>query len=228
MTNTPIKACIFDLDGVITDTAHYHYLAWKALAESIGISFDEAFNEKLKGVGRMESLQLILALGNQSDSFSDEDKARMASEKNQHYQTLIKAMTPADVLPGIPELITQLKAQGIRIGLASASKNALSVLNSLAMLDAFDYVADAALIPHSKPAPDIFLDVMQQFNLTPKDCIGIEDAAAGVESILSAGMFAVGVGDESSLNRAHLVFPATQAINLENIFSAFEKWQSAT
>jgi len=219
-----VKAVIFDLDGVITDTAHYHYLAWKALAESLGIAFDAAFNEKLKGIGRMESLELILEQGGQADQYTLAEKEAMAARKNREYQSLITKMTPEEVLPGIPELLTQLKADGLKIGLASASKNAFTVLQCLNMTADFDYVADAAKIPHSKPAPDVFLDVAQAFNLEPKLCIGVEDAAAGIESIHRAGMFAVGIGDAEHLSAANLLFPSPQSLDLAAIYQAYSAW----
>lgn len=218
------KAFIFDLDGVITDTAHYHFLAWQALAESIDIEFDAAFNEKLKGVGRMESLELILQKGNKANTYTFAEKEAMATQKNEHYKKLIITMTPNEVLPQIPKLLQQLKADNIKIGLASASKNAFTVLGCLQMQNTFDYVADAAKIPNSKPAPDVFLDVANYFGLEARYCIGIEDAAAGVESIHRAGMFAVGIGDKNSLNAADILFPNTSSIDLKAIYQAYNTW----
>lgn len=218
------KAFIFDLDGVITDTAHYHFLAWQALAQSIGIDFDAAFNEKLKGVGRMESLELILQKGNKANAYTLAEKEAMATQKNEHYKNLIVKMTPDEVLPQIPKLLKKLKQEQLKIGLASASKNAFTVLGCLNMQSDFDYVADAAKIPNSKPAPDVFLDVGKHFNLESKYCIGVEDAAAGIESIHSAGMFAVGIGDQSSLGKADILFPNTTSIDLDKIYQAYDVW----
>ncbi|WP_020560004.1 beta-phosphoglucomutase [Thiofilum flexile] len=217
-------AFIFDLDGVITDTAHYHFLAWQALAQSIGIDFDAAFNENLKGVGRMESLELILQKGNKANAYTLVEKEAMATQKNEHYKELIVKMTPDEVLPKIPELLQRLQQSQVKIGLASASKNAFTVLGCLKMLGDFDYVADAAKIPNSKPAPDVFLDVAKHFGLDSKYCIGVEDAAAGVESIHRAGMFAVGIGDVSSLGEADILFPNTAAIDVDAIYRAYDQW----
>lgn len=218
------KAFIFDLDGVITDTAHYHFLAWRDLAHSLGIAFDEVFNEKLKGVGRMESLELILEKGGKAQQFSAAEKEAMATHKNELYKALIVKMTPDEVLPNIKPLLATLRAEGIKIGLASASKNAFTVLACLEMQASFDYVADAAKIPNSKPAPDVFLDVAQAFQLPVKDCIGVEDAAAGVESIHRAGMMAVGIGDPAHLPKADILFASTSLLDLHKIYTAYTQW----
>jgi beta-phosphoglucomutase len=206
------KAVIFDLDGVITDTAHYHYLAWKRLAESEGLHFDEAFNEHLKGVDRMGSLELILAQG--SRSYSQEEKLALADAKNRHYVALIATMTPADVLPGVLHALEEVRAAGLGIGLASVSKNAFTVLDKLGIRDRFDEVVDAALIANSKPHPEIFLSAARQLGVAPQDCLGVEDAVAGVASIKDAGMVAVGVGSPEVLTRADVVIPSMAQFRL--------------
>lgn len=211
------QAFIFDLDGVITDTALHHFHAWKMLADGLGIPFDEHDNEKLKGVGRLESLELILAKGGQQ--LSSGEKTALTDKKNADYLELIKSITPADVLPGVTEALATLKEKKIRIGLASASKNATFVLERLGMLDQFDYIADAAKIPRGKPAPDIFLDVAKAFGLSSGACVGIEDAAAGVDAIKSADMFAVGIGEPDVLAKADLIFPSMRAFDVERILS---------
>ena len=220
MEKNKLKAVIFDLDGVITDSAKYHYLAWKALADELGIDFDEAYNEKLKGVSRMESLELILANGNACDKYTDEEKFSMAEKKNDNYKELIKQITPADVLPGIMDFLNELKAAGIKIALASVSKNAPFILKQLELEDYFDYVADAAKVPNAKPFPDIFLAGMEAFSLTPEVCIGVEDARTGVEAIHRAGMKAVGVGTPSEMEDADLLV-TTGELKLELVKEAF-------
>ena len=200
------KAVIFDLDGVITDTAHYHYLAWKALAESEGVHFDHAFNENLKGVDRMGSLNLILA--GSSKTYSMEQKLALAERKNKQYVELIATMSQADLLPGAIEALASVRAAGLKIGLASVSKNAFTVLDRLGIRDRFDYVVDAALIANSKPHPEIFLNAAAALGVAPEDCLGVEDAVAGVASIKSAGMFAVGVGSPEVLTQADRVIPS--------------------
>jgi beta-phosphoglucomutase len=206
------KAVIFDLDGVITDTAHYHYLAWKRTADSVGAPFDEAFNEQLKGVDRMGSLRLILARAPRS--YSEEEQLALADAKNRHYQELIATMTPEDLLPGALRALEEVRAAGLRIGLASVSKNAFTVLDRLGIRDRFDDVVDAATIRNSKPHPEIFLTAAEHLGVAPEDCLGVEDAAAGVAAIKDAGMFAVGVGSPEVLYRADRVIPSMQAFRL--------------
>jgi beta-phosphoglucomutase len=195
MENKRIEAVVFDLDGVITDTAHYHFLAWKQLAEEVGITIDEVFNERLKGISRMDSLELILIEGNRQNDFTLAEKEEMAAKKNLHYCEFLKELTPEAVLPGILELLAAIKAEGISIGLASVSKNAATVLKALQLESAFDYCADAAKISKSKPDPEIFLTACNGLAANPAYSIGIEDAQAGIEAIKASGMFAVGVGN---------------------------------
>ncbi|MBC2103371.1 beta-phosphoglucomutase [Listeria booriae] len=189
-----LEAVIFDLDGVITDSAHFHYLAWKQLAADINIEIDEAFNETLKGISRMDSLDLILAKGGREQDFTLAEKEELAAKKNAHYVELLKDLSPADILPGIASLLEAIRAAGLKIALASVSKNAPMVLAALGLTDSFDYLADAAKIIHSKPDPEIFLVAAAGLGVAPENAVGIEDAQAGVEAIKSAGMKAIGVG----------------------------------
>lgn len=211
-TNSKYKAVIFDLDGVITDTAHYHYLAWKRLAEAEGVHFDEAFNEHLKGIDRMGSLDLILA--GASGDYTQERKLALADAKNRHYQELIATMSAADLLPGAVEALAAVRAAGLRIGLASVSKNAFTVLDRLGIRERFDYVVDAALIANSKPHPEIFLNAAEHLGVAPVHCLGIEDAVAGVAAIKAAGMTALGIGDPAVLTRADRVIPGLDHFRL--------------
>ncbi|WP_440963906.1 beta-phosphoglucomutase [Massilia sp. GER05] len=208
------KAVIFDLDGVITDTAHYHYLAWKRLADSVDAPFDAAFNEQLKGVDRMGSLDLILARAPRT--YTLEEKRALADAKNTHYQQLIATMTPDDLLPGALRALEEVRAAGLHIGLASVSRNAFTVLDRLGIRDRFDDVVDAATIVNGKPDPEIFLTAAAHLGVDPKDCLGVEDAAAGVASIKDAGMFAVGVGSPEVLHRADRVIPSMDAFRLQD------------
>lgn len=220
MEKNRLKAVIFDLDGVITDSARYHYLAWKELAEELDIPFDEVYNEKLKGVSRMESLELILANGNACHQYTEAEKAAMAEKKNDNYKELIRQITPADILPGIREFLEELKAEGIQAALASVSKNAPFILKQLGLEEYFDYVADAAKIPNAKPFPDIFLPGMEAFGLTPEECVGVEDARTGIEAIHRAGMKAVGVGTPSEMEEADLLL-TTAELKLATIKDKF-------
>ncbi|MEC0181996.1 beta-phosphoglucomutase [Paenibacillus peoriae] len=221
-----MKAVIFDLDGVITDTAEYHFQAWGSLAAALGIPFDREFNEQLKGISRTESLDKILTRGNLSEAYTDEDKRELAAQKNTEYQRLISAVTPSDVLPGIASLLTELHDGGIGIALASASKNAAFILEQLELTRYFDSVVDVTAIRHGKPDPEIFLTGAANLGVQPADCIGIEDAQAGIQAIKSAGMFAVGVGTPSQMQGADVVVASTAELSLgmlEEHFREFTK-----
>jgi len=217
MSTRPVsrfKAVIFDLDGVITDTAHYHFLAWKRLADSVGAPFDAAFNEQLKGVDRMGSLALILARA--ARTYTPEEQRLLAAAKNAHYQELIATMTPDDLLPGALRALEDVRAAGLKIGLASVSRNAFTVLDRLGIRDRFDDVVDAATVVNGKPDPEIFLTAAAHLGVEPADCLGVEDAAAGVAAIKDAGMVAVGVGRADVLYRADRVIPSMAAFRLED------------
>lgn len=209
---TALKGVLFDLDGVITDTAHYHYLAWKKTSESIGIEFDEVFNENLKGVSRIDSLLLILKKDNRENDFTEEEIEALAADKNEFYVSLLQEITPADVLPGIKELIVALKKQNLKCAIASVSKNARTVLSALGMEQEFDYIVDAAKITKSKPNPEIFIEATRGLGLKSSEVIGIEDAQAGIEAINAAGIISVGVG--SGLRNADMTVKHTGLLDL--------------
>lgn len=208
-----LEAVIFDLDGVITDTAEYHYLAWQELAKELGISFSREFNEELKGISRMNSLEKILVHGGREMDFSDEEKQALTNQKNEHYRQLIQQITPADILPGIKDLIAEIKGLGLKLGLASVSKNAFTVMDALQLTNQFDVIVDASTIKNSKPDPEIFLTAAKLLQVDPVKCIGIEDAVAGIEAIKAAGMFAVGIGDKEVLKKADLVPVTTRELS---------------
>ncbi|MDF2178494.1 beta-phosphoglucomutase [Aliiglaciecola sp. CAU 1673] len=210
-----IKAMIFDLDGVLTDTAEYHYQAWSALASELGIPFSREDNEQLKGVDRMGSLDFILAKGGLR--LPEAERQRLADNKNRHYQQLIETMTPMDLFDGVTELFATLKARQIAIGLASSSKNAPMVIERLGIEDAFDYVADAAKIAKGKPHPEIFLTVAKALGVHPQEAVGVEDSLAGLQGILDAGMHSVGIGDGRVLQDAEWVYPHISAMELDKV-----------
>ncbi|WIV20383.1 beta-phosphoglucomutase [Paenibacillus polygoni] len=216
-----MKAVIFDLDGVITDTAEYHYLAWKSLADELNLPFDKEFNEKLKGVSRMESLELILSLGD--TAYSDEEKKALAEKKNDLYKEMIAKVTPADLLPGIEALLKELQEAGIGTALASASKNAPFILDRLGVTHYFNHVVDVNLIKQGKPDPEIFLTGAAKLGVLPEECVGIEDAEAGIESILSAGMYAVGVGTPAQMQKADLIVSSTAELSLSLLKENFKQ-----
>ena len=205
MKPSRFQAVIFDLDGVLADTAHYHFLAWRDLAHSLNSPFDQAFNEELKGVDRLGSLERILARSPRQ--FSAEEKQRLALQKNLHYQQLISTMSPAELLPGALAALQMVRQAGLKIGLASVSKNAFPVLEMLGIRAYFDDVVDAALLSHSKPHPEIFLTAAAHLGVAAGACLGIEDALAGIASIKAAGMFALGIGDPAVLHTADCVLP---------------------
>lgn len=194
---------IFDLDGVITDTARYHYLAWKKLADELEIYFDEVINERLKGVSRLQSLEIILEKSDKK--YSQEEKEYYANKKNEYYKEMIKKITPEDLLPGVERFIEELKKRGIKIAIASVSKNAFTVVENLKIRDKFDYIVDANEIKRGKPDPEIFLNAAKHLGIFPEKCIGIEDSAAGITAIKKAGMFAVGVGNPETVKEADLI-----------------------
>lgn len=212
-----IKGFIFDLDGVLTDTAEYHYLAWKKLADRLGIQLDRKMNEQLKGISRMDSLDRILAIGNQMDRYTLEEKEKLADEKNEDYKELILEVTPNDLLPGIANLLADLRAKDIRLALASASKNGPVIMERLGIADMFDTVVDPATLAKGKPDPEIFIKGAQQLKLKPIECVGVEDAQAGIKSINAAGIFSVGVGTKEMMKEADYAVTSTQELKLEEI-----------
>jgi beta-phosphoglucomutase len=214
-------AVIFDLDGVIVDTARYHFLAWKKLAEELGIKLTESFNENLKGVGRMESLEKILALGNLS--LDEEEKARLAEKKNAWFNHYISSMQPDEIFPGVLPLLDELRHNRIRVALASSSKNAQTVLRRLNLTQAFEVITDGTDIVHSKPHPEIFLTTAARLGMAPASCLVIEDAAAGVTAALRAGMKVIGVGSADVLRHAHAVVPQTGKLTLPFIQRVFSQ-----
>lgn len=211
------RALVFDLDGVLTDTAQAHYRAWKRLADEIGVPFDPRVNERLKGVDRMASLEIILAHGGRR--CSAEEKRALAATKNGYYLQEIENVGPQDLFEGVSELLRAARAAGLRLGLASASRNAPLLLDRLGIADRFDYVADAGRIPRAKPDPGIFLDVAAALGVAPRECIGLEDAAAGIQAIHAAGMVAVGVGDAGVLRHADAVVPQIADFDLGTFVS---------
>lgn len=210
-------AVIFDLDGVLTDTARFHYLAWKKMASGLGITIDEAFNETLKGIDRMSSLDRILQHGKVQLPLAE--KERLAFEKNEHYKELTASMTRKDLLPGALERLDELRNLGVKISLASASKNAPAILEALGISGYFDSIANPALVAQGKPAPDIFLLAAAPLGVRPEECLGVEDAEAGVTAIKAAGMQALGVGDPKVLAAADRVVSGLDTFKFADLFA---------
>ncbi len=211
-----IKGCLFDLDGVIVDTAKYHYIAWRELARSMGFDFTEKDNERLKGVSRMASLDILLELGGKT-GVSDEEKARLAEEKNACYVLLISKMTPDEVLPGAAELLKALRAAGIGVALGSASKNAMMILNRLGLAPLFDVIIDGTKVKKAKPDPEVFVKGAEELGLKPEECCVFEDAAAGIDAAIAGGMKCVGIGSKDVLGKANLVVSGLDKVTVEMI-----------
>lgn len=206
------RAAIFDLDGVLVDSARLHFVAWKRIADELGVPFTEHDNEALKGVDRMGSLEHILTLGGLVRTPAEKDD--LAARKNGYYLQALETMGDSDVLPGATALLAAARDAGLALAVASASRNATTVLARAGLLGAFDFVADAGKVARSKPAPDIFLACADALAIPPAACVGFEDAAAGVAAIKAAGMIAIGIGDPEVLGAADRVFASTAAVDL--------------
>ncbi|WP_026899064.1 beta-phosphoglucomutase [Daejeonella oryzae] len=210
-----IKACIFDLDGVIVDTAVYHFKAWKRLANELGFDFTEEDNEKLKGISRTQSLELILGWGGVSKT--DEHKLELATLKNKWYVEMIDEMHPEEILPGTREFLESVRDAGYKTALGSASKNSVKILEKVNLINLFDVIVDGNEVTASKPDPQVFLEGARGLNVNPDECVVFEDAIAGVEAALAAGMKVVGIGSAETLTGADLVVSGLDKVNLETL-----------
>lgn len=208
-----ISTFIFDLDGVIVNTAKYHYLAWKELADRLHIDFDEKNNERLKGVSRIRSLEIILELGNLT--ISEEDFNRYMEEKNKEYLRHINQMDESEILPKVKETLSFLHRKGYKTSLGSASKNARTILEKIGLLNAFDAIVDGNEVTHGKPNPEVFLKGAEKTLTEPENCVVFEDAVAGIKAANRAGMLSVGIGSREVLTEANYVFSSFEEINFE-------------
>jgi beta-phosphoglucomutase len=212
---TTVKACLFDLDGVIVDTAVYHFQAWRRLANELGFDFTEHQNEQLKGVSRMESLDLILQWG--GVTLTDAEKLDWANKKNQWYLDLVMQMTPNEVLPGVTAFLILLRENGIKIALGSASKNSKLILERIQMLSYFDAIIDGNNINKSKPDPQVFLLGAEATGCQPAECVVFEDAVAGIQAAKAGGMRAIGVGSAEVLTQADFVISTFEEMTLDRL-----------
>jgi beta-phosphoglucomutase len=212
---TPVKACIFDLDGVIVDTAVYHYKAWKQLANELGFDFTETDNEKLKGVSRVKSLELILTWGEVEKTKAEREI--LAATKNERYVEMISKMSPDEILPGAREFIKAVRSAGIKTALGSASKNSALILKNTGLLDLFDVIVDGNMVTASKPDPEVFLTCAVILGVDPRSCVVIEDAIAGVEAANAGGMKVIGIGSEEVLKGADLVVAGLHELTLDQL-----------
>ncbi len=207
-----IKACLFDLDGVIVDTAKFHYIAWKELANEMGFDFTLQDNERLKGISRMASLNILLEIGNITKT--DEEKMELAERKNENYLSLITKMGPEEILPGAAEFLRECRANNIKTALGSASKNAMTILKRLELTELFDAIIDGTNTTMAKPHPEVFLKGAEALNIPPSQCVVFEDAEAGVEAALAAEMKCVGIGSPQNLGNAHLVIDGLHQMSI--------------
>ncbi len=210
-----IKACLFDLDGVIVDTAKYHYIAWRELASELGFEFTIEDNERLKGVSRMTSLNILLEIG--GITLSDDEKHRLAEKKNENYRTFILKMQPNEIMEGAKEFLQELKAKGIKIALGSASKNAMTILERLELTELFEAIIDGTKVIEAKPNPEVFLKGAEALNVAPSECVVFEDAEAGVEAALAGNMKCVGIGSAEVLGKANLVIDGLHQMTYEKL-----------
>ncbi|HWD89513.1 MAG TPA: beta-phosphoglucomutase [Mucilaginibacter sp.] len=210
-----ILACVFDLDGVIVDTAVYHYKAWKRLANELGFDFTEHDNEKLKGVSRMASLDLILGWGGLTKT--EAEKEELAARKNAWYVDMINQMTPAEILPGAKEFVEACKSAGIKTALGSASKNSGTILEKVGIDHLFDAVIDGNKVSKPKPDPEVFLKGAEALGIPPVNCVVFEDAIAGIEAAINGGMRSVGICSPDVLGRANLVVSGLDKMSIEKL-----------
>ena len=222
--NMEIKACLFDLDGVIVDTAKYHFEAWRRLANHLGIDFTIDENEQLKGISRIDSLKLILDWG--AIKKNEAEILDLAALKNNWYLEMVASMQADEILPSVRDFIQSLKSDNIKIGLGSASKNSEAILKKINLLDQFDVIIDGNKVSQSKPSPEVFLKGAAALQILPKNCLVFEDALSGVEAAINAGMRVVGIGESKILCNADLVVSGFQELSLDRLktyFTAIDK-----
>jgi beta-phosphoglucomutase len=215
-----IKACIFDLDGVIVDTAKYHYIAWRAMANELGFDFTPEQNERLKGVSRMDSLEILLNTG--GIILDMKHKEELAKRKNELYLTYINNMNSNETMAGAREFLESCKRAGIPAALGSASKNAMTILTKLNLTDYFNVIIDGTHTSKAKPDPEVFLMGAEALGIDPQACVVFEDAEAGIEAALSVGMKCVGIGSQANLGRANIVISGLNQITLAELLKTFE------
>lgn len=213
MTFADIQGFAIDLDGVIADTAKFHGKAWRQVADKVGTEWTNELADSLRGVSRMDSLELILKAGGHENDYSQEEKEKLAEEKNDNYLELVKTLTPNDILPGMKKFLDEAKEKGYHLALASASKNGPTILKYLQLEDYFEGRVDPAKLKKGKPDPEIYLQAAEIMNLAPEHVAGIEDAQSGVESINRAGEISIGIG--KNLKDADVKFNDTSELTLD-------------
>lgn len=217
----PIRGVIFDLDGVLTDTAEFHYRGWKQLADEEGIPFDQQANERLRGLSRRDSLLHLLG----ERRVTEEELQEMMARKNGYYEKFIQSLSPADLLPGAEALLDELRSAGVKVAIGSSSKNARTVLQRLGIADRIDAIADGYSVERPKPAPDVFLNAAKQLELPAQCLVVVEDAASGVEAALAAGMWVVGLGPVERVGAAHVVRESLAGVSWGELLAALKHEQ---
>lgn len=213
-----LKGAIFDLDGVIVDTAKYHYLAWRRLAQELGFEFTEKDNERLKGVSRMRSLEILLEVGGMTGRFGQAELDEMARRKNEWYVEYISKMKEDEILPGAAECLKACRARGIRTSLGSASKNSGLILNNLGLRPLFDAIVDGNRTQRAKPDPEVFLLAASDLGLQPGECVVFEDAQAGIEAAKAGGMTAVACGRPEDLTGWDFIIRGLFEVDMDKLF----------
>ena len=210
-----IKACIFDLDGVIVDTAKYHYVAWKRLANELGIDLTKEENEQLKGVSRMQTLEIILEKGSIQDKFTLEEKNALAAKKNDWYLEFVVKMDKGEILEGVEEFLQVLQENNIKIGLGSASKNAPTILDVTGLTDYFEVIIDGSKVKRSKPDPETFLLGAEGLGVKPSEAIVFEDSYKGLQAALNGGFYTIGIGSPDTLSAAHIIMDGVKDMTID-------------
>lgn len=215
MKDRELKGILFDLDGVIVNTAKYHYLAWKRLADWLGIYFNEDINERLKGVSRMKSLDIILEKSDRS--YTTKEKEKFCTLKNKWYVEMISKLTPLNILPGVIEVLTELKQYNIKTAICSASKNTTNIIRSLQIKGYFDVIVDGNHVRKPKPDPEVFLLGYEKLGIKSEECVVVEDAFAGIEAAKSIGIKTIGIGSKETLYNADIIYADMTYFTLESL-----------
>ncbi len=211
------KLYIFDLDGVIVDTAKYHFLGWSFIAEKLGTNLSPLDNEQLKGLSRIDSIEKLLEI--KGISLDEDEKIRLAELKNNYYIELIQGLSPSDILPGVIDLIRLLRDNDMKTALGSSSKNAIFIIEKLQIADYFDVVIDGNDVSKAKPDPEVFLLSARKLSIEPSECVVLEDSASGIEAAINGGMKSIGVGSTSILSKANIVVASLEELNFKKLSS---------
>lgn len=219
-----VRGIVFDLDGVITETSKYHFLAWAQLGREIGVEINQDINKRLKGVNRRDSLSIILEYSDTGQNISEDKKIELMERKNRYYQEYINNINHKNINPGVIEFLNDVSSRGINLAVASSSENAPIIINKLGINNYFKGIVNPKGL-RGKPDAQIFEKGIEILGFSPKDCVGIEDSVAGIQSINAAGLFPVGIGDKKELKGAKYVFQDTRLLNFNIIYN---EWRNSS